>query len=48
MSPFVAWLDHTLGPPWSGLVVLGIVGALVGFSAYVSVQTVNYVFRDKP
>jgi fluoride ion exporter CrcB/FEX len=47
-STFVRWLDQTLGPPWSGLVVLALIGALTTFSAYVAVQTINYVYRDKP
>lgn len=48
MSPFVLWLDAAVGPPWSGLVVLGIVGALSLFSAYVSIKTIDYIYRDKP
>lgn len=45
---FPLWLDQTVGPPWSGLVVLGMVGALAAFSAYVSVRTIAYVYRDRP
>lgn len=45
---FVLWLDETLGPPWSGLVLLSMIGSLVTFSAYVAVQTTNYIYRDKP
>jgi hypothetical protein len=44
---FAYWLDQTLGPPWSGLVMLGLVGSLSAFSAYVAVQTIRYVFRDE-
>lgn len=47
MSPFTLWLDETLGPPWSGLVMITIVGALSGFSAYVAIQTIHHVYRDK-
>jgi hypothetical protein len=48
VSPFVRWLDETLGPPWSGLVVLTLIGALSAFSAYVSIRTIHHVYRDKP
>lgn len=48
VSPFVLWLDQTLGPPWSGLVMIALVGSLSAFSAYVAIQTIHYVYRDKP
>lgn len=48
MSPFVVWLDQTLGPPWSGLVVLAMVGSLSGFAAYMAIRTLHHVYRDKP
>jgi len=48
LSPFVIWLDTTLGPPWSGLVVLAMIGSLTTLSAYVAVRTIYYVYRDKP
>jgi len=47
MSPFVLWLDQTLGPPWSGLVVLAMIGSLSAFSVYVSIRTIHHVYRDK-
>lgn len=48
VSPFVVWLDQTLGPPWSGLVVLAMVGSLSGFAAYMAIRTLHHVYRDKP
>ena len=48
MSPFIVWLDQNIGPPWSGLVVLAMVGSLSAFSAYVSVRTIHHIYRDKP
>jgi len=48
VSPFVLWLDQALGPPWSGLVVLAMIGSLSAFSAYVAIRTIHYVYRDKP
>lgn len=45
---FAHWLDATIGPPWSGLVMLAMIGALCATSAWATVETVNYVFRDKP
>jgi len=47
VSPFVLWLDETLGPPWSGLVVLAMIGSLSAFSVYVSIRTIHHVYRDK-
>jgi hypothetical protein len=47
MSPFVVWLDETLGPPWSGLVVLTMIGALSVFATYVGLQTLYWIYRDK-
>jgi hypothetical protein len=48
VSPFTLWLDQVLGPSWSGLVVLAMVGSLSALSAYVTVRTLNHVWRDKP
>jgi hypothetical protein len=42
------WLDATLGPPWSGLVLLALIGSLVGLSAGVAIQTIHFIYRDKP
>lgn len=43
----IVWLDETIGPPWSGLVMLVLFGCLSVFSAYVAIETINYVYRDK-
>ena len=48
VSPFVIWLDRVLGPPWSGLVVLAMVGSLSGFAAYMAIRTIHHIYRDRP
>jgi len=42
---FAKWLDQTVGPPWSGLILLAMVGALSGLSAWASIRTIRHVFR---
>ena len=46
-NPFVLWLDTAVGPPWSGLILLAMVGGLSALSAYVGVKTVHHIYRDK-
>ena len=45
---FAHWLDASLGPPWSGLVLLGMIGTLSATAAWAAVSTIHYVYRDKP
>ena len=48
MSPFALWLDAAVGPPWSGLVLLAIMGCFSGCSTYVAIKIVDHIYRDKP
>lgn len=41
------WLDRVIGPPWSGLAMLGILAVPIVLSGYLGVRTVNHFFRDR-
>lgn len=40
---FVVWLDTALGPPWSGLALLGIIATLQALGLWVTWETFKWL-----